>query len=804
MINKSFRTFLYLIAILLILSQSAYALNIVRLSPEYFPNSSIGRALSSADIYVGKPDLDPKIVANQKQLSVQQEDGTIVAVSQPISTSAGGVPQYLGSPVTLLVEGDYSLKVLDSSGSQIYYVPSTAYDQYLIAGNYYYPDYTEADQGIVGGGNSVADILAEVGTVTSATMYFSHNSGSATTTYTFATSEIITDNFNIIIEDGALLSPSTGKTLTINGPFSHGLYQAFSGSGTINFGEGATQDIYPQWWGAVGDGTTDDTAAMQAWANAGPGKATHRLTSSIFRITSTLSFAGDVPMKVIGCGIDSIIKPDIDTANDAVTLNFAEATYCTGHIFRDFAIMGGVNSCKNNFHVKRTYRSIFENIWLLAGTGADGYGLLLSGSIYNKFRLIIHDTPLGYVSTRPHNGVRFIVGAGPAECNVNKLDVIISNVAGKGVYITSGTGVEITGSVEATGSYGIHVEAGTSQPRVNIHNMHLEINGDDDIFMNDIHHSEIGPNFACGGGTFDLDNCDNILIRSGTIQNIEIDSACQFIRVESVSIVGGTIQDSGIGTSIRNAFSAAGTYQDIRPYGVHDKQNLFYNSNFERWQATLPDGWDVGAGEVWTKCGTGLGDTTNHISRYCAKQDGAGALKRSYFTHPDITELLAHFKNSDSKYGSFSIWGNLSAGTYAQVIVRIVRPGGDEDHNSIINSTGSWGSHKIGFEVPSDATDIDFILDCADAAGVCYWAEPTLFLGIEGTNAWSREPNEHNDYFVLGGKKIVYGAAAPAAGWWDQGDICFNTGAAAGGKVGWVCVTAGTPGTWKAFGVIDA
>ena len=140
MIKKSFKTFLYL-AIFFFLSQSAFALNLVELSPGYYPNSSRGRALSSADIYVGKPDLDPEIVANQKTLSVQQEDGTIVVVTQPVSTSAGGVPQYAGSPVVLLVEGDYSLKVLDSSGVQVYYVPSTAYEQYLVAGNYYYPDY---------------------------------------------------------------------------------------------------------------------------------------------------------------------------------------------------------------------------------------------------------------------------------------------------------------------------------------------------------------------------------------------------------------------------------------------------------------------------------------------------------------------------------------------------------------------------------------------------------------------------------------------------------------------------------------
>lgn len=38
---------------------------------------------------------------------------------------------------------------------------------------------------------------------------------------------------------------------------------------------------------------------------------------------------------------------------------------------------------------------------------------------------------------------------------------------------------------------------------------------------------------------------------------------------------------------------------------------------------------------------------------------------------------------------------------------------------------------------------------------------------------------------------------------WDVGDIAWNTGItnASGQAVGWVCVVAGTPGTWRAFGV---
>jgi hypothetical protein len=49
-----------------------------------------------------------------------------------------------------------------------------------------------------------------------------------------------------------------------------------------------------------------------------------------------------------------------------------------------------------------------------------------------------------------------------------------------------------------------------------------------------------------------------------------------------------------------------------------------------------------------------------------------------------------------------------------------------------------------------------------------------------------------------------YGSAAPASGTWAVGDTVWNTAPAAAGYMGWVCTTAGTPGTWKGFGVIQS
>lgn len=53
-------------------------------------------------------------------------------------------------------------------------------------------------------------------------------------------------------------------------------------------------------------------------------------------------------------------------------------------------------------------------------------------------------------------------------------------------------------------------------------------------------------------------------------------------------------------------------------------------------------------------------------------------------------------------------------------------------------------------------------------------------------------------------RSIGWSSAAPTTGAWVVGDIIYNTVPTASGTVGWVCTTAGTPGTWKTFGSIEA
>jgi hypothetical protein len=53
-------------------------------------------------------------------------------------------------------------------------------------------------------------------------------------------------------------------------------------------------------------------------------------------------------------------------------------------------------------------------------------------------------------------------------------------------------------------------------------------------------------------------------------------------------------------------------------------------------------------------------------------------------------------------------------------------------------------------------------------------------------------------------KKIGVASEIPTTGNFNKGDLLYNTNPQAGGWVGWICIEGGTPGSWKAFGAIQA
>ncbi|MBF0396695.1 MAG: hypothetical protein HQK78_07980 [Desulfobacterales bacterium] len=93
--------------------------------------------------------------------------------------------------------------------------------------------------------------------------------------------------------NGGKVTIASGKVLTINGKLDAGLYQIFAGSGTVTLAQGSVTEIYPEWWGIVGNTGSYDTAAVQAAINAGKSIKTPIVFNNTYYVTTVTCGGGN-------------------------------------------------------------------------------------------------------------------------------------------------------------------------------------------------------------------------------------------------------------------------------------------------------------------------------------------------------------------------------------------------------------------------------------------------------------------------------------------------------------------------------
>lgn len=130
--------------------------------------------------------------------------------------------------------------------------------------------------------------------------------------------------------------------------------------------------------------------------------------------------------------------------------------------------------------------------------------------------------------------------------------------------------------------------------------------------------------------------------------------------------------------------------------------------------------------------------------------------------------------------------------------------GGAGNRNLYMNTSGDvmvrgchigeqGGSALAGYFIENDGTGM---MDIYDPVIV---GTPPIAINAPGS---SGEVRISGNVF---GKYVIYRAFnAPTTGTWNAGDIVLDNVPTAGGTIGWVCVAAGTPGTWKTFGAITS
>jgi hypothetical protein len=119
-----------------------------------------------------------------------------------------------------------------------------------------------------------------------------------------------------------------------------------------------------------------------------------------------------------------------------------------------------------------------------------------------------------------------------------------------------------------------------------------------------------------------------------------------------------------------------------------------------------------------------------------------------------------------------------------------------------LTRSGETNYHILFYPFTATATSVSVklqgILTSGQSQGVFLVDAADIF---EGYNVY--DPSSQN-HAVLGEQGRLKVSSAPTSGTWDVGNKVTLSTPTASGYIGYVCVVAGTPGTWKGFGAIQS
>ncbi|AFJ47257.1 phage tailspike protein [Shimwellia blattae] len=97
---------------------------VVSMPSQLFTLARQFKANANGKIYIGQIDTDPVNPDNQIQVYIENEDGSLVPVPQPIIINAGGYPVYNGQVSKFVTVKGHSMAVYDAYGTQQFYYPN--------------------------------------------------------------------------------------------------------------------------------------------------------------------------------------------------------------------------------------------------------------------------------------------------------------------------------------------------------------------------------------------------------------------------------------------------------------------------------------------------------------------------------------------------------------------------------------------------------------------------------------------------------------------------------------------------------
>jgi hypothetical protein len=290
----------------------------------------------------------------------------------------------------------------------------------------------------------IADVRAGTGAVdvTAAVLAADTAAGASGVTYIPAGTYLI-DDLTLVshVVCHGKFSINSGEVLTISSSFEAGDYQVFSGSGTVVFTYGSV--LNGRWWGAIGDDSTDNTAALQAWINAveaGNGrsgylpKGTYQHTG--LAITSVVILYGDGGLgNAPGFTNGGTILNNIHISNNSLTI---DGTLIVNLLIRDMTFTADssvTGHTGNGIVINAQGEMTLRNVTVI-GHGGDGMQL---STTYHTNGVNIDDC---YIAYNKGNG---IYGRTEAAKQLNAITIQNSQIYAN--ELVTGGGINIWGNV---------------------------------------------------------------------------------------------------------------------------------------------------------------------------------------------------------------------------------------------------------------------------------------------------------------------------------------------------------------------
>ncbi len=555
-----------------------------------------------------------------------------------------------------------------------------------------------------------------------------------------ATNLTIPPNVNLRFENGAYLRVTSGAVVQIEGKLDAPPTRIFDmAAGTVRFDDPTDaakraniNEVYAEWWGAKGDGTTDDRNAIQAALDAaseGVNAARRRavvLLSKVYKVGTPLTFGCDVrgeASPTTGAGATLIYT---GAATTACLKNYNNPYNSSGIIIRNIRI--DMRNNTNNdvygilFEEGHTY-GVFENVQILCNPAVKHHGIRIKAT-----------------QPPPPN---------PPQFNAARNQFINLDIEDPDIGLWIGD------------------DSNPGQGKFNFIAGGIILNAKKAAIL------LTGEENAIIGGDFSAATTGNVFLFSGGLDSQGAEITGGWCRNNSIvgtgmEIIGGTSSHYAIKI---NAISGINQVFNATSMRVAGLANFVTDNDTtrQRWVAVRSNG-AVEAREFFARGinALGNGDPFNvSLSGALSGEtaDKAFAIRASTDSTPGM--ILLGASNVPTLWNAgLPVWRN-------GVTLLI----GGADTNPVNNGIIYFA--KLTSD--SQAQEIAKM----DSTGNLTLKGAFTMSGSDG-RVWQE------------------GSFNPTTSPGTQGDIVWKNNPTAGGKIGWVCIATGNPGTWKEFGLIDS